>query len=109
MKQDKTILILITVPNQKTGEEIASHLVEKNIAACVNIIPGLTSIYKWKGKIEKDDELLLLVKTQQELFHSVEKSVLEIHPYEVPEIISIDISQGFTKYLDWILSETNIS
>ncbi|WP_457639010.1 divalent-cation tolerance protein CutA [Persephonella sp.] len=96
------IVVLITCPDTETGRKIAYGLVENKLAACVNIIPGLNSIYYWQGKIEDDSEVLLVVKTQEKLFHQLEKFVKENHPYTVPEIIALPIIKGSESYLNWI-------
>ena len=101
------IVVLITVPSLEVGERIAARLLEKNLAACVNILPGVTSIYAWKGAVQKDQELLLVVKTRAELFHDrLVPAVKAVHPYEVPEIIALPLVLGSPNYLDWIAAET---
>ena len=86
----------------ESAKEIAQHLVEKKLAACCNILPQVTSVYSWQGKIEQAHEHLLLIKTQLDNFKNLEEVILERHPYELPEIISLDITAGSQKYLDWI-------
>ncbi|NPA58396.1 MAG: divalent-cation tolerance protein CutA [Aquificae bacterium] len=96
------LVVFITCPDKETGRRIAFGLVENRLAACVNIIPGLNSIYFWQGKIEDDSEVLLVVKTRQELFEKLEKFVKENHPYTVPEIIGMPVVKGSAEYLNWI-------
>ena len=98
---DKRI-VFITVPNQETAEKIALALVEERLAACANLIPGITSIYHWAGKLEKSSEWLMIVKTRVDVFDDLRKRVIELHPYEVPEIVCFPIELGFNKYLQWI-------
>lgn len=98
----RSAIVLITAPNKECAETIAQALVSEKLAACVNIIEGLTSVYRWKGIIEKEQEVLMIVKSIDELFKRLEARVLELHPYECPEIIAIDIEKGYTAYLDWI-------
>jgi periplasmic divalent cation tolerance protein len=100
------VLILVTVNSQEEGQSIARALVDSRLAACVNIISGLRSIYRWKGKIWDEGEFLLLIKTQMALFEQVEGKIKEIHSYEIPEIISIPITQGFGTYLNWLREST---
>jgi periplasmic divalent cation tolerance protein len=101
------IVVLITVPSLEVGERIAASLLEKKLAACVNILPGVTSIYTWKGAVQKDQELLLVVKTRADLFHArLVPAVKAVHPYEVPEIIALPLVLGSPDYLDWIAAET---
>lgn len=100
------IIILCTVPNQEVAENIANMLVEHKIAACINIVPNLISIYIWKGEICRDQELLCIIKTRAELFEKVERTIKDIHPYEVPEIIALPIIKGHAPYLSWIRDVT---
>lgn len=105
--EDEFIVVLITVPSQKVGEEIALELLAKKLAACVNILPGVTSIYTWNSAVQKDQELLLVVKTRADLFHErLVPAVKAVHPYEVPEIIALPLVMGSQDYLDWIAAET---
>ncbi|MBN2159812.1 MAG: divalent-cation tolerance protein CutA [Spirochaetes bacterium] len=85
---------------------IADDLISGQYAACVNIVPGLTSIYRWKGEIARDIEMLLIIKSRRALFGTIRDRILSIHPHEVPEIISMDISDGNDPYLKWISDST---
>ena len=100
------IIVYITVPSRDVGEQIARTLVEKNLAACVNISPGICSIYKWQGEINQDNELLLIAKTRTSLFEQLETTVKQLHPYDVPEVIGTPIIMGSNKFLTWINVET---
>ncbi len=104
--ETKYITILVTTPDNTTAERIAYQLLEKKLAACINIVPNLTSIYKWMGKIETSQETLMIIKTKTELFEEIKKEIRRIHPYQVPEIISIPIQDGNKEYLKWIEEET---
>lgn len=95
-------IVLCTCPDAKSAESIADNLVENQLAACVNIVSGMTSVYRWKGKIEKSQELLLIVKSKSAVFSTVKNAILKIHPYELPEIISIPLQNGYSDYLSWI-------
>ncbi|MGX2041161.1 divalent-cation tolerance protein CutA [Methylocaldum sp. MU1018] len=95
-------LVLCTCPDAKTAEALAAGLVNERRAACVSIVPGLTSVYPWDGKIETAQEHLLLIKTETASFEALETSIREKHPYELPEIIAVPILRGSTAYLDWI-------
>ncbi len=100
------LLILVTSPDEKKSREIALHLVENKLAACVTIVPRCRSIYRWEEKISLEEEYLLLIKTSEKLYSKIEGEILNIHPYQVPEIIAFSINKGFDKYLAWIEKET---
>lgn len=97
----------VTVPNEETAKKLAHSLVSEKLAACVNIIPKITSIYMWEGKVTEDSELLLMIKTSTEKIDSVSKYVRENHPYTVAEVISFPIANGNQPYLDWITQSVN--
>jgi len=96
------ILCLVTIDDPEKAALIASHLVEKKLAACVNIIPAVRSIYYWRGQVCDETELLMIAKTRSDLFEEFQAAVRSLHPYEVPEIIALDIDQGLPDYLRWI-------
>ena len=98
-------LVLSTCPDRETAERLATTLVERRLAACVNIVPGLTSVYRWQGAIQTDAEVLLLIKTDAQRFPALEKTLREEHPYELPEIVAVTISNGSPGYLRWITTE----
>ena len=100
------IMVFITVKSEKEGEKIASALLKEKLAACVNMISGVKSFFRWKGQISTEDEIILIAKTKDVLFENLKKRVLELHSYEVPEIIATSILAGSEKYLDWIKKET---
>jgi periplasmic divalent cation tolerance protein len=100
------VMVFITVKSEKEGEKITSALLKEKLAACVNMIGGMKSFFRWKGQITFEDEILLIAKTKDVLFENLKKRVLELHSYEVPEIIAISILAGSEKYLDWIKKET---
>ncbi len=95
-------IFLVTVPNIEEGKKIAKLLVESKLAACVNIIHNILSIYRWKGEIEEDNEYLLLIKTIEENNKLIIQKINEIHSYETPECIGFKIEKGSEKYLNWI-------
>ena len=95
-------IAFVTVPNKDVGENIASKLVSSKLAACVNIIPEVTSVYEWEGKIEKDSELILKIKTRTSRIPEVTEFVKSNHPYDVCEVISTPIESGNPQYLDWL-------
>jgi len=100
------LIILCTCPDLATAERIAETVVGERLAACVNIVPGLTSIYYWEGQIQRDAELLLLIKTRQEIYPLLEARIRQLHPYQIPEIIALPIQTGAAAYLDWIAANT---
>jgi periplasmic divalent cation tolerance protein len=97
------IIIFVTSPHDQS-EAIGRRLVEEGLAACVNIVPGIKSIYKWQGELQSDTEELLIIKSHERLWESLEKRVKELHSYDVPEILSISLQSGFQPYLDWMKS-----
>lgn len=99
------ILILSTCPDLSGAKRIASSLVESRVSACVNIVPQIASVYRWKGVIECEEEYLLIIKTRVECFPAVRDKILGEHPYELPEVIAVPLVDGFDKYLHWIDSE----
>lgn len=96
------ILVFITASSEEEAAKIAHSLVEKRFAACVNIIRNIRSIYRWKGKVEDDAEVLMLAKTKQSLFDTLMNEVKALHSYAVPEIIAIPVAEGSEDYLDWL-------
>jgi periplasmic divalent cation tolerance protein len=103
------LLILCTCPDNESAAAIARTVVAEHLAACVNRIPGLTSVYRWQGEIHEDGEVLLLIKTRRELFEALRARLVALHPYEVPEVIALEITAGHAPYLEWLRSETRIS
>lgn len=99
-------LTYVTCPDTATAEEIASQLIAEHEAACVNIVPGLRSVYRWQGRVETDEEVLLLIKTTEARFTAVRERVMQLHPDELPEVIAVPVVQGLAGYLDWVRSET---
>lgn len=95
-------LMLCTCPDRETALRLAETLVEERLAACVSLLPGLTSVYRWEGQIHRDTETLLLVKTTLPRVERLIERVSELHPYEVPEIIAIPVTEGLSHYLSWI-------
>jgi periplasmic divalent cation tolerance protein len=100
------IIVLVTTPDIETGKRIGRRLVEGRLAACANILPGLTSIYTWDDKVNEDSEVLMLVKTRLRLFERLAEAVKAEHPYDVPEIIALPLEAGSQAYLDWIRDST---
>jgi periplasmic divalent cation tolerance protein len=101
----KFIILYTTLPNKNITKKIAEILVNENLVACVNFFP-IESVYKWNGKLTEDKEYALIMKTRKSLYKKVEKRLNEIHPYEVPAIVSYEIKEGLRDYLSWIKKET---
>jgi periplasmic divalent cation tolerance protein len=101
------LLVLSTVPNQATAEQLANILVEKKLAACVNIIPQLSSVYEWQGQIVTESECLLLIKTLSTSYQEVTTCIQQYHPYTLPEIIALPIIKGEQNYLTWLTKTVN--
>ncbi len=97
----KPILVLVTVPSLAVGKKLGKRLVEAKLAACVNIIPGLTSIYRWQGRVETGKELLLLIKSEEGKWKDLEAAIRENHPYECPEIVAVPPSRMAKAYGAW--------
>jgi periplasmic divalent cation tolerance protein len=107
MQNIDVIVVLITVPSDEVGQAIANKLLEEKLAACVNIVPEIRSLYRWESAINDDEERLLIVKSRATLFHKeLVPAVLSVHPYQTPEIIALPVVMGLDSYLDWISQET---
>src|SRR5580765_3192932 len=100
------VLVFCACPDEAVAERIATALVEERLAACVNRLPAVASTYRWKGEICRDSECLLLIKTTIERFDVLSERIVALHPYELPEIIAVEIARGMPAYLDWVASET---
>lgn len=101
-----TLLILTTLPDQAAAEQLAARLLSQKLAACINILPAMTSLYMWKGKLERGQEHLLLIKTQRDCYETLETEIRNRHPYELPEIIGVPVTAGLSDYLAWIAENT---
>lgn len=100
-------LVLTTAGSEAEAQRIAKHLVEQRLAACVNIVPRIRSVYRWEGKVEDAEEFLLLIKTTLGRFDAVRHAISELHSYEVPECISLAVDDGSAAYLAWIADSTS--
>ncbi|TBR20914.1 divalent-cation tolerance protein CutA [bacterium] len=99
-------VVFVTVPDQKTADALAEGMVKAKLAACVNIVPGVTSTYYWEGKLERSAELLLIVKTRADLMAEVCDHVKKNHPYKTPEVLATTVEDGHAPYLDWVGART---
>lgn len=100
------LLVLTTLPNSDVAADLGKTVVNERLAACASLVPALRSIYKWQGGIQDENEVLVLFKTRQTLFEALKQRILELHPYEVPEILAIPVEQAHQPYLDWLTRET---
>lgn len=95
-------LVLTTCADQSTAETLAKALVDKRLAACVSCLPGIRSFYEWKGKLENEQEHLLIIKSREDKYPELEQTIRSLHSYELPEIIAVPIEEGLAPYLNWI-------
>jgi periplasmic divalent cation tolerance protein len=105
--QQETILVLTNVPDNAVAKTLAEAMVEQRLAACVNILPVVQSVYRWQGVIEQASEITLMIKTTRARYAELEQLIQHLHPYDVPEVIAIPVSAGLPSYLQWIESETS--
>ncbi len=99
------IVVYSTCSSAEEAKKLATHLVEQRLAACVNVVRGIDSYYRWKGKVEQEGEVLLIIKTSRELFEGLRTEWEKIHTYEIPELIAVPVIQGAANYLNWMDTE----
>ncbi len=104
--QEQPILVLSNLPESSVAMDVAKALVEQRLAACVNIMPGVQSIYRWQGQIEQDREVTLIIKSVRSRYAELETAIKSAHPANVPEIIAVPIIAGLPDYLHWLTEET---
>lgn len=102
------LIVFCTCPDADSASGIARDLVEQRLAACVNLLPQVRSVYRWEGKIEEAEEVLLMIKTTAQRFALLRERITELHSYEVPEVIALNIRDGLPAYLAWIHSQTSV-
>ncbi len=100
------LLVITNLPNRAAAEKLADALVEKRLAACVNILSPCRSVYRWQGAVQREEEHPVLIKTTREAYAALEAQIRALHPYELPEIIAVPIERGLPAYLDWVNAET---
>ena len=103
-----TILVISTLPDRASAEKLAHVLIEQQLAACVNILPGVTSVYRWQDKVESANETMVLIKTTMARYPALEAAIKAQHPYELPEIVAVPLNAGLPAYLEWVNTETSI-
>ena len=101
------VIVLSTLPDDDTAEQIAKVLVEERLVACANLLPPMTSIYRWQGKIERDTERQIVMKTTRARVPALERRLKELHSYELPEFVVLDTSSGSAEYLSWVSGEAS--
>ena len=99
-------LVFTTLPTADAAVALARTLVEERLVACGNIVPAIRSIYRWEGKLQDENEVLLLLKTRAEHLERLKARILELHPYEIPEMLAVPVEAGYRGYLEWIAAET---
>jgi periplasmic divalent cation tolerance protein len=102
----ENLLVLTNCPDETVANTIARAVIEEKLAACVNILPRVQSVYRWQGSVESASEVPLLIKTAASAYPALEQRIAELHPYELPEIIALPIVQGLPAYLNWLAAET---
>lgn len=102
----QVLLVLTNVPDEATAGTMARTLVEQRLAACVNILPGVRSVYQWQGAVDEATEITLLMKTTRQRYADLEAAIQLAHPYDLPEIIALPLDGGLPSYLEWVVSET---
>ena len=100
------LIVITNAPDRDVALKIARTLIERKLAACVNILAGCTSVYRWQGRLEEADEVPVLIKTRAAIYDEVEAAIRSLHPYEVPEIVAVPIERGLPGYLEWVTAET---
>lgn len=100
------VTVLMTAPDRATGQELASRLVKERLAACGNVLEGVTSVFWWEGEVQAEDEALVILKTTRALASSLRDRARELHPYDVPEVLALPVVEGLREYMDWVREET---
>lgn len=102
------LLCFCSCPDSETAQRIAEVLADEQLAACVNMLPGMRSVYRWRDAIERADEVLLLIKTTRAQFEPLTARIASLHPYELPELVAVEVAAGLPAYLDWVVEQTCI-
>lgn len=99
-------VVLVTAPDAEVGERLARALVDERLAACVNVVPGIRSFYRWEGRVQSDDEVLLVIKTRADRCEALVDHVRSVHPYDLPEVLALPTAGGSVPYLEWVEQES---
>ena len=108
MDPQAPMVVYTNAPDREVATQIARALVEKRLAACVNVLAGCTSVYRWEGNVENAEEVPLIIKTRAARYPEVEATIRQLHPYELPEVIAVPVTQGLPDFLQWVAEETAI-
>ncbi|MFC7338246.1 divalent-cation tolerance protein CutA [Haloferula chungangensis] len=103
--ENEVMVVLCTFPDFEKARQIGAALVERQVAACINLLPAVTSIYRWKGKVVEEGEVLGVIKTTAEAYPALEAAILELHPYDTPEVLALPVWRGAEAYLKWVAGE----
>lgn len=106
MQSTGALLVLTTLPDQESAAQLARELIESRLAACVNVLSPCRSVYRWQGAIQEDEEHPLIIKTSVARYEDLEQFIRQSHPYELPEIVAVEMDRGLPAYLQWIAGET---
>jgi len=102
MRSRQPLVVLVTAPSESSALDLGRALVDEHLAACVNVVPGLTSIYLWEGRREEAAEALLIIKTRPEGYLALQRRIIELHPYSVPEVLGLPVAEGAPAYVQWV-------
>jgi len=106
--ETETLVVFTNLPDRDAALKLARELVERRLAACVNVLNGCTSVYRWKGAVEEAGEVPVLIKARAGRYNELEAAIRELHPYELPEVVAVPVVRGLPDYLDWVAEETVI-
>ncbi len=107
INNQQMLLVMTTITDIDTGKLLARQIVELQLAACCNIVPGITSVYRWKDELCEDQECLLVMKTTESRYKALEQFIQQQHPYELPELIALPVTASTQEYLSWVTQQTN--
>ncbi|HEX6004008.1 MAG TPA: divalent-cation tolerance protein CutA [Burkholderiales bacterium] len=102
----EAVIVLTNLPDRESAMKLARELVERRLAACVNVLGEISSVYRWQGRVATETEVPLLIKTRRSLYERVEALIAALHPYELPEVVAVPVVRGLAAYLEWVVAET---